>query len=479
MEGGDKSYEVLPYPNLFFKHSHPDQLATIASLYGMQPADVSRCRVLELGCAAGANVIPMAEQLPSAQFVGVDASSAQIAQGLRRIEQLELSNIKLLELNLMSITPQLGEFDYIIAHGVYSWVPPAVRDKVLDICARNLAPQGVAYVSYNTNPGWRTRGIVRDMMLYHTRGIAGPIERVAAVRKFLAAILKSLANRKEPYAAPLRAEIERVLQRDSGIVFHDYMEEFNEPVYVHEFAAHAAAHGLQILAEADPATMVASDLDAEGRQALMGMGGTLEREQYLDFVRNQSFRKTLLCHAPVALNRAFSLEPFDRLFAASMLAPQAPRDDSPESTDRFASPAGLAMSTSDPTLRQALHALAEVAPRRIALKGLLHGDAKLAQMVLECYAFGGFDLATRPTDFATAVTNQPIARRLARLQAGEGEVVTNMRHELVRLDPARRKLLQLLDGTRDRARIAQEMGMQLSEADTALRRVMGEALLVE
>ena len=98
------------------------------------------------------------------------------------VKALGLTNIQLLDMDIMDFSEAHGQFDYVIAHGVYSWVPNAVQERLLAICAHQLRPAGIAYVSYNTLPGWRMRSVVRDAMTYHTRGIAEPAKRVAQAR---------------------------------------------------------------------------------------------------------------------------------------------------------------------------------------------------------------------------------------------------------------------------------------------------------
>ena len=124
-------YDAVPYPDLAYGNTHPDRLATMARLLGMTPAPVERCRVLEVGCAAGGNLLPMAYTLPHAEFVGIDYSAQQIDEGQARIRGLGLSNFTLACRNLLEVGEELGTFDYIIAHGVYSWTPPPVREKTL------------------------------------------------------------------------------------------------------------------------------------------------------------------------------------------------------------------------------------------------------------------------------------------------------------------------------------------------------------
>src|SRR5262245_16820704 len=163
------SYEEVPYESKPIPGSHPDSLATMAILCGMQPPPIDRCRVLELGCAAGGNLLPMAQTVPDGRFVGIDLSPRQVADGQALIDALGLTNLELRALSILDVGEDFGTFDYIICHGVFSWVPREVQDKILAICRRHLAPNGVAYVSYNTYPGWHLRGMVRDMLTYHAR----------------------------------------------------------------------------------------------------------------------------------------------------------------------------------------------------------------------------------------------------------------------------------------------------------------------
>jgi SAM-dependent methyltransferase len=160
--GRETTYDQVPYESHPFAQTHPDRLATVATLLGMAPTPVEHCRVLELGCASGGNLIPMAAGLPESTFTGIDLSQSAIVAGQAMVASLQLTNIDLRHASILEADGELGIFDYIICHGVYSWVPPEVQDRILEICARNLAPNGVAYVSYNTYPGWHARGTIRE-----------------------------------------------------------------------------------------------------------------------------------------------------------------------------------------------------------------------------------------------------------------------------------------------------------------------------
>src|SRR5947208_3557543 len=128
------SYEEVPYDSKPLYPTHPDCLATVATLMGMKPAPVQRCRVLELGCASGGNLIPMAEALPDSAFVGVDLSERQIADGRAAVAELGLGNVELRHLSITDVPADWGPFDYVVCHGVYSWVPEHVRERILAVC---------------------------------------------------------------------------------------------------------------------------------------------------------------------------------------------------------------------------------------------------------------------------------------------------------------------------------------------------------
>src|SRR5262249_50413347 len=157
--------------------THPDCLAAVAALLGLRPAPPDRCRVLELGCTDGGNLIAMALTLPESRFVGVDLSPRQVADGQAVVRDLGLTHVELRALSIRDVADSFGQFDYILCHGVSPWVPAEVRDKILSVCKRNLAPRGVAYVSYNTYPGWHLWTPLRDLARFHTRCFGEAAER--------------------------------------------------------------------------------------------------------------------------------------------------------------------------------------------------------------------------------------------------------------------------------------------------------------
>jgi len=445
----ETSYEELPYPSRAFAETHPDHLATLARLYGLTPPPVERCRVLELGCAAGGNLIPMALSLPGSHFVGVDLSRRQIAEGQVTVAALGLRNVVLEELSLAEIGSSFGWFDFIVAHGVYSWVEEALREKILAICSQNLSPDGIAVVSYNTYPGWRARSMVREMMAYHVRREVEPAVRAKRARQFLEELARWIPNPGDPHAHQIRIELEYVRSKTDSHLLHDHLEAVNHPVYFHQFLTQALAHGLCCFGDAQFGSMAVNQ--APPLQAVLDRWSSdpLERDQYFDFLCNRQFRSSLLC-----LNRL-----------------------SPACAPSLDALASLRASIGRTRPAQTLHgtATASVAaellaawPNSVDFETLLDRTTRrlnplpdecqghdsqrtwLAAELLRGFAQGWFALHTYDSPLPSKAGTRPLASPLARHQAATTPVVTNLRHWNVELSGFDQLVLRQLDGQRDR-----------------------------
>jgi methyltransferase-like protein/SAM-dependent methyltransferase len=365
------SYDAFPYLVQAFPQTHPVRLGAVASLNGIAAPACDNARILELGCAAGGNLIPMAEAMPNSRFVGVDLSSRQINDGRAVVEELKLGNIELLHKDILDITPELGTFDYIICHGVYSWVPPKVADKILEICRENLSADGVAYVSYNIHPGWRLRGVVRDIMCYHTRKIDEPVRRITEARKLLNS-LADIIPTEHTYGLLLATEARALRSVPDSQVIHDQLEDQNLPCYFHEFVAQAEAHELNYVCDAEPRLILAADMPANLRALLPPMTEYLEREQYTDFIRGASFRRSLLCHARQTPNRTWTAAGMQGMYLTSGLRPATPKGDS------FLGLKGMRVSVSSPLANRLLLELTQLAPQRMKFEDLVQRGLTLA-----------------------------------------------------------------------------------------------------
>jgi SAM-dependent methyltransferase len=472
------SYDEIPYGNPSFAVTHPDRLAAVATLYGLRPAPVERCRVLELGCASGGNLLPLAELLPHSRFVGIDLSPGQVARGRAAIEALGLANVRLMPLDIAGVPEDFGAFDYIICHGLYSWVPADVRDKILAVCKRHLAPDGVAYVSYNTYPGWHLRAVFRDLLGFHVRPAAEPRERVARARAFVDFLDRAFPNPDSLYGQLLRREVANLKPATDAYLFHEHLEAVNEPCYFHQFVEKAAGHGLQYLDEAEASPMPPW-LTEQVRETLTRLSSDpIRQEQYLDFLSGRTFRRTLLCHdhqpvnrdPPPALLARFHLTALAEPVVTGQpdLASDAPLD--------FRTAEGVILSTNHPLVKTALLALFGACPRSLSWDALLaevrarlsgtpaarlldgDGSGALAEGLLECFRSHLIGLHLFVPPLVLGLSERPVARPVARLRAAEADPwITNLLHRVVPLGDFDRLVLRFLDGRHDRAALTEEL----------------------
>ncbi len=503
----DNPYDLTPYPSLAYVHTHPDRLAMLGGLLGLQPAPVERCRVLEIGCAGGGNLLPMAYALPGSSFVGIDYAARQIDEGRRMAAALGLHNVALHALDILAAGPDLGEFDYIIAHGVYSWVPAPVRERLLALCRACLAPQGIAYISYNVLPGWHTLGILRDAMLYHTRAIDDPRQKAQEARAIVRFLAGAIPEERGAYAA-LFAKYVQTLDSDlkgqhDAFLLHDEMEETNDAVYFHQFVEHAGRHGLQYLAEAELRNVLPIDLAPEVVQQLQGMAqNSVDFEQYLDFIQNRMFRQTLLCHADRTVDRTLRPERLFKLRIASRARPAADDVDIAGTEPvQFRIASGGALTTDHPVTKAAMLHLRRAWPLAVPFGELFQrayasvvaarggraepaaGDADpagaerrdafyLAANLLRAHSYSSqlVSLHTHMPRLSPTVSERPTASALARLLAADSPLVTNLWHDRVQLTDGQQRLLQRLDGGHSRVDLLDDLVQAEPGAPSATRR---------
>jgi methyltransferase-like protein/protein-L-isoaspartate O-methyltransferase len=483
-------YDAIPYPTSPFRQTRPERLAAIAKLFGLEVPPAENCRVLELGCSMGGNLIVMAHDHPGSRFLGIDASSRQIAEGWRTIDALGLKNIQLRHQDILEVGEDIGQFDYIVSHGVYSWVPPAVQTRMLEIVQRALAPNGVAYISYNTYPGWHIRGVVRDMMFYRGTQFADPQAGLAQAKALVEFVAQSSQGSDTPYQRLLQSELKHLGQMEDYYLQHEHLEEHNLPLYFHEFAHRLAVNGLQYLGDADFSTMVSTNFSPEVAKTLQGLGAhdIVQMEQYMDFVRCRYFRKTLVCRSSVRLNRTLTPSVVkDLLFASDAAPPSADWSLDPAQTVSFESPGGHRISCRSPLTKAALRALKLEWPMPVAFAELLERAKReaasegfpapddgaedfLAGEVLTGMAAGVIEWRLTPVAFTTSVGETPATTPLARLQAGQGYRATNLRGELVTLDEIHRQALKLLDGRRTRAELIDGLLTPVRAGELVLQR---------
>lgn len=466
-----ESYDQVPYHSGPFRQTHPCHLAVLPVLFGLKPPPVRTARVLELGCASGGNLIPMAQDLPDGEFLGVDLSARQIAEGCGIVAELQLDNIQLRHASILDVDESFGRFDYVICHGVYSWVPRPVQDKILQIGAANLRPGGLCYVSYNTYPGWHLRGVVRDMMRYHVAQFDDPQTRIDQARCLLEFLAESQTPRSAAYRQLLADEAHILGRHSDSYLFHEHLEEVNEPLYFHEFAERAAKAGLAYLGDTDFSTMLADNFDAE-TAAILRDAPFLRQEQYMDFLRSRMFRGSVLYHAGTAFDRNV---PSTRLTCCHLaLASRLPIDGASPADELKVTLGHDTITASQGITKAALAVLNQAWPESLHFEQLYEqarsrrlgasppggdGNAALEREILATdlmtlFSRGLLLALIDPPSLTTRPGPQPQTTPLARLQARRGSVVTNRRHQSLQVSDLSRALLRRLDGTQDRPALA-------------------------
>jgi SAM-dependent methyltransferase len=458
MRGPETEYNQIAYPSAIYSQTHPDRLATIGRLFGLSPARVESCRVLELGCGDGANLTAMASALPNSRFVGIDLATEPIRRGKEMLGALGLGNVDLQAGDIIEVALGGARFDYIIAHGLYSWVPSPVRNRILEICREHLAPQGMAFVSYNAYPGNHLRDLARGMMQYHARNFTNPLQQIRQARGLLQLVSQA---RREPdlFHRVAEQEFERCVKYTDAGFYHDDLSPMNQPVYFWEFAEHAKAFGLQFVAEAELHDMQSDGLSPEVLAILEQLDPTnvVLREQYLDFFKGRAFRHTLLAREDVTVQRPSKPELVGEMLASAEVCSLGVNADGSED---FKGPRGAVIGTTNVGARAALAQLGKVWPRRIAVGEVVGAGAspELLGFLLKCYEMGFINLHTWTPEFVTEVSEQPVATGLARYQATSSHTVATPRHTTLQIEaPIARKLIQLLDGTHSRAALVEKL----------------------
>ena len=452
--GGD--YERLPYLSLPFAYSQPAHLAALAALHGLAAPAAESARVLELGCASGGNIVPLAVRFPGARFVGLDLSERQIADGQRKIAALGLTNIDLRQADIAAVALPKSSFDYVICHGVYSWVPPAVQEAILRLTGDVLSDTGVAAISYNVLPGWHLRSVLRDIFLLHAGKAGSPQDRVAAVRELLPK-LAAAAQPTSPYGHVIAHEAKLLAKMPSSYILGEFLADYNLPCTFLDFAQRASSQGLNYLCEADLGATARGVLKLDDRRVIAELGGNElhPTELYLDMFSGRPFRRSILVKSK-GIGR-IDAERMGPLHVSCHLKP-----DPAKGTDTlvaFTDGRGRSIATEVPSIGAALQKVGAAYPGSAAARDVA-GEGRERSTVLRALLNlaqdGRATLSTLPLRAGRADAARPTAWPLARAEAAAGlPGVTSLRHVTVALSKPARAIAAQLDGSRDRIELTQ------------------------
>ena len=294
------SYNSFLYVSKPFSSTNINNLQAKAKMYGLKPVPLKGARVLELGASCGGNIVTQALYYPETTFTGIDLSGVQVKHGNDIINAIGLKNVTLLEKDILDIDESFGTFDYIIVHGIWSWVPDVVKDKILSICNVNLSDNGIAYISYNTYPGWKRLEQLRDIMLYSEKRAKDQdlLERTLYTKNVLKMVADTMNidDRSRAQSAYKINNIHNVLNSNDYYVAHEYLEAFNDPVYVSDFIDRARKQGCAYIGDEvlqrSFITWLADDVTNNIRA--LSHDNYVDKEQFYDYVYDTQFRMSLL-----------------------------------------------------------------------------------------------------------------------------------------------------------------------------------------
>ena len=488
-------YDQIPYTSNPYLETSPGILEGLSYLQGFSPPPIETARVLELGCAGGGNLSPFAYAYPKSTCVGIDFSAKQIEAAQRTAAAAGLKNADYRCMSILDVTPDLGTFDYIICHGVYTWVPPEVCDGILKICRQQLSPTGVAFISYNVYPGWHVKTWLRDALMFKAQGIQDPNERVRRGMEFLQYLTEVPPHSQIPIAALIKAELQGLGNKETHYVLHEYLEPINKPIYFQEFAKKLADHQLRYVSDARTNSVSIGSPQHPAAQAMLAPGvDPIVREQNIDFVINRAFRRSIItrqAHAPAPNASAARLATMQLVSFCRPAAP--PTAGTAAQEQRFDHPSVGSVVIRERGLMSIMQHLSEVTPQSVPLSDLLERTRLLMGQTEEqfiprrnaligellTYILSGLLHCYRtPPRFFTSVSNKPLASKLAQVQSLSGTRLTNLRHEPIEMDENWSRFLRLLDGSRTIEDLVREVpGSNQEQIQQFLTQLARRALL--
>ena len=433
-------YDEFPYRGGVSVRAHPWRIGALARLHGLTPPAPEAARVLELGCGDGINLLSIAKTLPGSRCLGIDVSAGAIAEAEAVRDEAGIDNCELRVEDLLHVgSESLGAADYVIAHGLISWVPGPVRERALELAAAALAPGGLLFVSYNALPGWHGLAAAREIARAAIAREGAGEDPLRSQEAAIAAVGEALElhGADDAYAANLRVALGRYGGTDPVILFHDDFAALCEPLALADVAdAAAAATGLAYLGEAAPEHWWSVRLSGHDAERIRGAGSdAFARQKAADLASGVTFKTSVFVKG-----EAPDSEP-DPLAALALHVRPLPEIVLPTE--------GMAPAVTE--IAEAVAALGPLGGQAQAAADSTGIAAETAgAALLRLAADGRVDLTLVGPTFSVEPGERPRASALARVLATRGELVPTLTHEYVRLgDDATRALLQQLDGDRE------------------------------
>ena len=482
------NYEEIPYPIYCFPDTALENIAAIAMLFGCSVAGLDNARVLELGCASGGNLIPMAARYSNASFVGVDRSTVQIDLACKEAQTLGLDNVKFITTSILDLKLDDQEFDFIIVHGVYSWVDSETQEEIHKILGKNLSETGIAYCSYNTLPGWNNIKSVRDMMIFHSKSFSDPREKILESRRMLNFVSENVVDDNSAYKKILLDEILSIEDKEDGYLFHEYLEAENTPCYFYEFIEKAKRNGLMYLGDSSLPSMYLENLKDNAASKLYEMNDTIRQEQYSDFLTNRRFRSTLLVRQGSEINRRLEPSVLDSIRFIPRLMAKTPIVENDNGDIEELNLVGVrtqdigASATLSGKIACACY-IQLLSSSPIPLSGdelierVINNNSEMTEelirnvwneVVLSLILKGVVTITTGAPHISKIISKKPSVFAPARLRGLTTNLVPNLRHELIKLTDDERLVLQYVNGSSTVNEIVQDVSKHVENGELTL-----------
>jgi SAM-dependent methyltransferase len=453
-------YSEKRYPALSHPVTDISRLAVSARLGGLQRLPLpAACRVVEFGCASGHNLLPLAARYPKSEFTGLDFSDTAIRNARRASWESGLENILFEVADLEHWRPS-HPCDYLIVHGLFSWVPDAVKSRILDLCSQLLSESGVACISYNTLPGWSLKRDVVPLI----RSLAGnPLAAglggdVAQVAESLAA----MAGNGTAHAAYLQAACREIVRKGPEVLPFDDFAPVCDPIYFAQFAAWAAERGLRYLGEADLRENLPEGIDPAAFEKLAPLAADpLLLQQTLDLLSGRTHRNSLLCRAEAPMEEGTTTAVV--LHFAAGLGDQPLPDKLPETpvTRTFRETLVAAGRNCTP-----VQDLMERTASRLGVGwDPTRHSQEIAAWVFQMARAGCLELRADSIRLPSGPGATPQISKLNRHFSTNGLPVVDARHTTCRYPDGHERLLAEMDGTRSFDQLAAKSATDFPELD--------------
>ncbi len=464
----NSSYDELPYHSVLGYDYQPNALASLSTLHGFNPPILKRARILEIGCGDGTNIIAIAQSLPETECWGIDISEKQLTTAQQVVDEIGLRNVTLKQIDLIDVNDELGKFDYISVHGLFSWIPETLQDKILSICKNNLATNGLASISYNTLPGWNMLKTTLDMMRYHQQHIDNSSiqNRITEARGLLQIAADIGKEQQSFYGIFLQERLQALSEQADDYLFHEYLEGINQPLYFHEFITKLEQHQLLYVTDVDFRSNLNIKTKHQRIFEQLAKQDRIIREQYYDFLFNRSYRSSILCHAQHQIEPNIDWQSLAKLQIAANLTPETnisslivePRP------AYFKTQLEQRIEVKHTLTQTAVNYLGQLYPKPLPFEDLfnsvlekmqLKNDSQaniaiyhqvLAEELLRLYVDNVIELVAYTPAFVTEISAYPVASPLARWQLKNGKIMANLQCKTGEVDGLTAFLFPHLDG---------------------------------